>query len=366
VKEKRKIKGTLIYTLILLILYLLLFPFPSGREITVRPKNIHYLPAQTSNTNKVRKKEGINWFRNGVYFGYVDNDGNVIYKATLNYNITLSHKGFINYSSIQDENQSLVFLSPYGEFISSFMKPGYPLFSSNGERLFLIKTNATGFREITLEGEYLWEAHFASIITGFSANRDFIAVGLLNGILKLFNRGGECIYTLGPGRSRLSVIYGCAVSHRGRTIAAVYGIDPQHIIIVEKDGLKFSTPYYRDMNTDFRRPVILRFSYDDKFLFYEGRGRLHILDVNAHRFFDLSLPGKLIDVCPLNNRQLVVWAARDVSVESHDAEITLCIPPSYEVIKEKCEGKNISIGQAGDLLTLCIDDGLMVLKVLEV
>jgi hypothetical protein len=366
VKKKRKIKGTLIFSLILLILYLFIFPFPSGREIAVRPKNIHYLPEPVYNVNKVFKNEGITWFRNKDYFGFLDSDGKVIYKDAINYNITLSDKGFINYSSIQDENQSLIFLNHYGEYISSFIKPGYPLFSRNGERLFLIKTNATGFREVTLEGEDLWEVTFASIITGFSANRDLIAVGLLNGILKLFKKGGECIYTLGPRESRLSVIYGCAVSNRGSEVAAVYGIDPQKLVVINKTGSNFSTPYYKDMNTDFRKPVILRFSSDDRFLFYEGNRRLHILDVKSRQSYYLSLPGKLTDICSLKNRQLVVCAAQGESDAHSHAEITLFIPPHYEAIKEVCEGEEISIRQAGDFLTICIDDNLIVLELMEV
>ncbi|MBN1699694.1 MAG: hypothetical protein JW881_19415 [Spirochaetales bacterium] len=363
--KKRKIKGTIIFAFILYVFYLLVFPFPTGKEIVVYPHELYHLSEAAENIPDVLTNEKPGWFRNADHFGYIDGDGRLIYKDTVLYNVTLSENGFINYSSIQDENQAMVFFNPYGEFISSFNNPGYPLFSGSGDRLFLVKTNATGLCEITFEGEKIWEAEFASILTGFSAGSDIVAVGLLNGIINIFDRSGKCIHTIESRESRLSVIYGCLVSNTGRYIAALYGIDKQKLVIIEKKNMKFSGPVYFDTGTAFRRPVILRFSPFDRFLFIEGEKELLVFDVKARIFHSIVHRGELIDICPLTESDMVVCTSRGPLTSNNKTEITFFIPPAREVIRTVCGDMNIRTGKAGGFLTFCTDDDLLVCEVTE-
>lgn len=328
------------YSLLLFVLYFILFPYETEKEFSLKPHLVHYLGEDDINAgmdDTMNDKENYS-FRVGDVFGYMDMNGEILYKEKVLYNVALSDHGFINYSSIQNENQSLVLMNTLGHFRQSYRLPGYPFFSDYGRRLFIIKTDATGIREVTFEGDETWQAGFTSLITGFSSNNDNSFIGFLNGALKIFNKNGECTYNLTPPGSRLSVIYGTAISKNSKTMAALYGIDPQHLLFFRKSNVNYHKPVYIEIKDTLRRPAFINFTYNDKYLLFESGQNLHTLDIESLKTYALPVQGRLICVDTHQKSQFI--AASFLKPDSPiNTDLFIYKPGNLIYIKKMCNIK---------------------------
>ena len=96
-------------------------------------------------------------------------------------------------------------------------------------------------------------------------------------MLKVFNKTGECIYNYTPDESRLSVIYGTAISENSKTMAALYGIDPQYLLFFRKGRTEYYNPVKISTAGGLRRPAFITYTYNDNYLIYETEQNLVFL-----------------------------------------------------------------------------------------
>jgi len=337
VKKEKKLLKLFIFSLILFIFYFILFPYTTEKEISVKPLIVHNLEQETTPSD-ILSEEELYSFKTGNFFGYLDKNGNVLFKDTVLYNVALSDYGFINYSSIQNENQTLVFMNPGGNYIQSFNLPGYPFFSDNGKRLFIIKIDATGFREVAYDGDEIWSAGFASIITSFSANEEYVVVGLLNGMIKVFSRSGECIYSYLSDESRLSVMYGTAISRNSRTITALSGIDPQNLLVFRKGSMNYNNPVKKEIIQEIRRAGYIDYTYKDKYLLFESGDGMNAMDMRSLHINILPEQNKLTCVDHHKNNQYIT--ASYLLKDSYNKSILYIYKPENRIfIKKTCNIK---------------------------
>jgi hypothetical protein len=259
---------------VLLILYLLFFPYPVGRESLVRPIWARELtPAAALSGNA----DSPHWyFRAGDSFGYADLQGNLYYLGRRLHNLSLSDIGFINYGSVPDH---VVFMNPRGEFEFSIKSYGYPLIEPSGQVLYSINTDRSGLKRIDGEGQILWSKSFATLITTVALAGEQCLLGLMDGQALLIDAEGNVIYQYSPDKCRIAVLLGAAISEDRNTIALISGIDPQTLTIVELRAGEFVTGATWELDSDFRREVRLRFAPGSRFLFYELEEGLGVLDV---------------------------------------------------------------------------------------
>jgi hypothetical protein len=272
-RNRRRGRAFWLFLPLLLLLYLLLFPHPGGRETLVRPVWMREL----SDTSPLPGNGETPWyFRAADRFGYADLSGNLYYVGRTLYNLSLSDKGFINYGSVPDY---VVFMNPRGEFQYSVKSHGYPLLDPGGRILYSINTARSGMQRIDADGQVLWSLSFPTLITTIAPAGDECFLGLMDGRALLVGSEGEVLYQLTSAAGRIPVVLASAVSEDRNHFALISGIDPQFLAVIERRAGEFVSRFEEALDSDFRREVRLEFGADRRFLFYEIEGGLGVLDV---------------------------------------------------------------------------------------
>jgi hypothetical protein len=270
----------------LLLLYLLLFPRPGGKEEFIQPvwaKEVS--PARA----ELASQEGPSWFFQAApFFGYADLQGNLYYVGQRLHNLSLSDSGFINFGSVPDH---VIFMNTRGEFQYSIKSYGYPLLDSSGQVMYTINTDRSGLKRIDSDGETLWSMNFAVPLTTIALTGEECVLGLMDGRAFLVDSGGEIIHQQTFDGSRFPIVLGCAVTQDLKQIAIVSGIDPQNLTILQKREEGYAAELSLELSPDFRREIQLQFSRDARFLFFEVPGGLGVLDVRKKTVKEFVIPG---------------------------------------------------------------------------
>jgi hypothetical protein len=181
-------------------------------------------------------------------------------------------------------------MDPRGVFQYSLQSFGYPLLSPGGEALYSISTDLAGIKRVSVDGEIMWQAAFSSLITSLDLQEMRGLIGLLDGRALLFGGDGQLLFEIDPSGSRIPVILGTALAEDGQ-LALLAGIDPQTLILVSgEDG---ETVRSLQVESDFRREVLLSYGPGGRFLYLEQEEGLEILEPGRERRARLRLAGRL-------------------------------------------------------------------------
>jgi hypothetical protein len=301
------------------LLYLFLFPQPSGKEgyfkavwsLAVPERPGPPAPAAAGAAGGSRQS----WFRAGRYFGYVRLDGRLLYAAEVLHGVALSELGFINYPQVAD---NFVFQDTAGRFQYGVRGYGYPVLDPSGERLYAVSTDLSGLKRLDRDGEVLWSAGFFSPITSLALSEDQCAVGLLDGTLKLLDSGGRVAQDFHPEPSRIPVILGAALSPE--RLAVLSGIDPQRLTILERRGAEYAPLESLATGSDLRRPATLGFTADGRFLAYETDSGLALRDLR--RRASSVLPGRLLALSSSGEGLLAVGSRAEGTVSRAEGTVS--------------------------------------------
>jgi hypothetical protein len=364
--KKRKFKGTFLLGFLLFVVYIFIIPRNTGKELVVSPRKVIDLTQQSNVPDNYVNKDKIVSFRIGDRFGFVDSNNRLVYNDSYDYDIALSDYGFINFSSIQEEEQGLMYRNYHGEVKSSFRVPGYPTLSEDGKRIFVIKADATGITELSQEGEMKWSSSFASIITGFDAQNEYSLIGLLNGNLKLFYVNGLCLYNVALKGSRTDSVYGCALGDSSKQLGAVYGLDPQRLVFIKRNISRFDKPFIKDLDSDFRRPVFVGFDDNGKYLFIEGKNKLVVMNTDSKTFSSIPYRGQLNTLTTSPESVNTVVFTRFDDNGSTFGEISVFRPPQTVLLREVSALSGIFVKMFGPRLLIGSGTMLLILELGEV
>ena len=223
-------------------------------------------------------------------FGYLSGDGRLLYRETILFDVAVSDSSFVNYSRM---GESLVARTPRDHYFYGVNADGYPVYRE-GE-LFLISHDRMSIIAVGEAGDRAYRLDFPSIVTSFDYSSGIVAVGLLDGSVELFSSEGKSIDTLKP-QEKNRPVYGVAISRRGTFISCIWGDEPQH------------TSVYRVKEEDFReverftedevmvRETLVRFSADEKLLFYERQGAVAVVDLTRMERRHIPVRGRIFDL----------------------------------------------------------------------
>jgi len=281
---KKKIYSVLF--IIILLAYFFLFPGTISKETLFVPLWETDVSERTNLT--LLPGKGVYPYKMGNLFGYLDENGQPVLTGRSSYDVTLSSSSYINYSNVQE---SLILRSTGGEILANLQTRAYPVFIK--ERLFLLGQDRTEVSEISREGELLWKRSFSSLISSMDSNPQHTLLGLLNGRFVLLDREGRELFSYEPGGSRLSAIYSCALSPDSTYLAAVSGIDPQRLVVLERRNEVYRAVVVFNLEQSRRRNQFLAFSQDGNFLFYEGLDRIRYFEIKGRGKGELEYQGIL-------------------------------------------------------------------------
>ena len=246
-------------TLLLLLLYLALFPRPLGPELMVGIENGIML--QDAEPSSQGATPPLFSFQLDPYFGYIDSGGILTYMDHIQGGIALTQDGFINYSSVSETH---VYQDGNGRIEQVIQASGYPVLRAG--RVFVLGPGGARLSEWGATGARMWEREFASLITAFDATDTTAVVGLLSGELVVLNEEGQEIQRYQARRSRVPVVYGVDVDTTGDRVVLVFGLDPQIVTLLEHDGERYVPRFERELSSELREPVPVQF--------FEASGRI--------------------------------------------------------------------------------------------
>ncbi len=230
-------------------------------------------------------------FRVEEYFGYTDEDGSLLLRSPVMWNVAVSDTTYCNYSRTGDD---LVIRDPIHDYLYPLNIKGYPV-ARNGS-YYILRPDATGISAVSTTGEFSFQKEFSSMITSVDANQSFVGIGLLNGGLELFNKDGTYHAGIKPNTGRINVIYGAALSSQSNIIGLVHGIDPQFLSLYQMEGSDFQLLHQIEVNDPSRSHTLLKFSPDGKFVLCETAAEVMLLSsIEPYEEVSLSVKGKIVD-----------------------------------------------------------------------
>ena len=253
------------------LLYLFLFPHPSGKEGFFRPVWSRPVPGPSA----AGEGRAVS-FRAGRNFGFVRPDGGLEYVGEELFGVALSDAGFINYPRVAD---NFVFQDPRGRFLYGVRGFGYPVLSPGGGELYSVSTDLNTLKRLGRDGEVVWAASFFSPITSLALSGEECVVGLLDGTAKLIDAKGRIEQELVPAGSRIPVILG--VAFRQDRLAVLSGIDPQRLSLLARKNGAFAGGEPLATGSDLRRESLMRFTVDGNFLAYETESGLALQELDG-------------------------------------------------------------------------------------
>ncbi len=355
--KRKKIRGALPVAFFFAVVYFIFFPSYLSKEPILKPV-WHCNLSEYTTPYFAEIEEEHYYFDMGDRFGYISTEGTLKLLENVLYRVALNDRGFINFSRIPG---SLILQSPGGELIRSYRHTGYPVFDKSGNSIFIFYTDSTGFKEITIDDEELWKVQFASLITSFNFSEGIRLVGLLDGRLKVFSDAGMNLYETSTEGSRVPIILGCAGNRSGTKFAVVAGLDPQMLILYQLKGSQFVEERAYNISSDFRREVRIRFSENERYLFFEQPRSLVILDLNSQKFIPITLPGKLLTVDESSN-----WAVVTLICEANGNALLRQYSINGSLLHEETlPGGDSFVRHIGDRLLLGNSDRLICVDLRE-
>ena len=353
--RKRRPASIFFTSVLLILLYFVLFPYPLGKELVAKPAwavNVAAAPSNSPGSAATPAPRGTFPFRLGDLFGFVGSDGTLLHVGHRLFQVALSQSGYINYARTGTD---WIVRDPRGQRVTSFSGNGYPLLSADGNRVLVVNSDLTGLFEVDRNGDPAWSRDFPAIMTSISIQGDFLLIGLLNGSLQLLNRGGVPLYQGAPGPSRIPVVYGCAVARSGSFIASVSGIGPQALTVLGRSGSTYTIALRAALSTDFRREVRMGFCPDSRYLFYEAGDAVGLVEPQDGRLSTVPLRGLLAGSAFLQDARIAAFAARD----GQRVNVNLISPFLRTLSSESFPAGDLFLGAVDGQLLLGVDGRLM-------
>ena len=361
--RKKRPARVLFAAILFIVFYFLLFPYPLGKELVAHPRwavaipaagaaagaaaqaltaTVASVPAPAAPASPAAGPAVSSW-QLGDQFGFVQEDGTLLYTGRAPYRVALSSSGFVSYTRLGTD---WILQDRTGRLVAAFTVSGYPLLSPDGGRVFSVKTDLSGLSELDRGGEVLWDRDFPTLITSISVEQDLALVGLLNGTLVLLDRSGAPVLEHAPGGSRVAVIAGDAASPDGSRIAAVCGIDPQYLVVLRRTDTGYQPESRERLPTAFRREVRMGFSPDSRWVFLEGAHGPGVYDPARRSMSWLNLPGPLAAAASARFGKVAAFASLD------PGGVTLALEPpgGIAVGREYFSARQVFLGSIGGQL----------------
>ena len=286
-------------------------------------------------------------------FGYVTPQGELRHLQPIDYGATFTDERFSLFPPV---TRFQAFLDNSGQLIGGFEQAGYPLLS--GERILVSGPEGDMLSEWTLGGRKLWERSWGMVIGSVAVGRTSLIVGLLDGRVAILDSGGTQLGELVDDESRLPVTLATAVAAGDHYGAAISGIDPQRLLLFRLAAEGVETVRDVALGSDFRRPVLLQFIADDRWLAYETEDGLDLLALQGSQQFSLPAVGELRVLEEFSGGYGLLSSASD-----GEYQLQLVIAPDHTIAAFTIQATDMLLRAHAGLVLIGIDGVLMALTI---
>jgi outer membrane protein assembly factor BamB len=286
-----------------------------------------------------------------AHFGYFDKNGVFSINRVTQKNLSLSDGLFAEYEAV-----------PHGFEIKNSANEtvlrientnGYPLFLN--DRIYLVSLEQNAITEIAEDGSVIWSYAFASPLTCVAGARDYLLLGTLDGTVELLDDKGRRAFFFETGGSRITCIYGVAVSRDLSRIAVISGIDDQRFLLFEQYASSYQVSHHEFIGDGKRRPVYIRFLDEDTRLAFEYEDGLGLYDIKSRTSYRIPLDGEIAAVDNEGGDGLFFLITKEEQNRKHLVGIKY---PASVIIKTPFKSAGIFLHRADGALFVGSDRGL--------
>ncbi|MDP2816328.1 MAG: hypothetical protein Q8O19_06590 [Rectinemataceae bacterium] len=244
----------------------------------------------------------------GNHYGFLSASGRLLGSGEDGSELAITFEGF---ALPLGQIGRIEFTKPNGKDRKLIEKAGFPFFIGN--RKFVMRPDQAGICEYNNKGIILWELEFPSIITCLASNDLLLVVGLLNGAIQVIHNDGSLVMEHATDGSRISAVYGVAISENSRRIAIISGLDRQTVSIFELQNKVYRKIFNLPLYPELRRQIPCTFVADGKLLAFERDGGLALLDVDTGRLDFRPTGTQISPFIMVRGSQIAFYAARTKS-----------------------------------------------------
>lgn len=309
------------------VLYVIIASKPLYPEIQFLPVWTIDLEAYTKGENTDVTEEDYEnavSFKLGQNLGYFTKDGKILSYISFPYKATISNDSYTLYGT---SSQQMEIKSPANKEIGKIVPTGFPYFTEDCKFLFL--PGGSGFSKLNDKGEVEWTYEGFTPITAFSSSRTGTVAGFATGTVIGFDSEGNITHNYNPGGSNYEVILGAAISESSKYIATLSGQGGQRFVISKRSGKSYgahtSIVFYKSMDVELNRQVLIKFSRDERKVFYSNAKGVGIVDCKTFRNTELPVKGRILSILESENGKEIFILSKEgntytvSTIESFDA-----------------------------------------------
>lgn len=241
-------------------------------------------------------------------YGYYGDSGNFFYVADRQTAVANGGFALDDYYLLQSDSlNDCVWLSDFEKSRTvSVPLEGIPYVSE--KRIFLIRNDQMAAVELNRDGTLRWSREFGSMLTTVSTAERVSLWGFLDGSIEVVGGDGALLSRLDADsftvRSKYRGVYGSAISRDGSTIALLYGLTPQYLLVYEKRGERYVLVHSRRLNAEKRDTQPLLFADDgnsllagsgDGLIYYNRqRGKSAVVTAGRELFSKSDIACKIV------------------------------------------------------------------------
>jgi hypothetical protein len=226
-------------------------------------------------------------FETAARFGYFDAEGKFTLSRLKNKKLSISDKVFAEYDAVPQE---IEIRDKRDQPLSTLPEPqGYPLFLN--DRIYLVSFEQNAISALSPDNELHWNYVFTAPLTCVAGADGYLLTGTLNGAIELVDENGKRVFFFETGGSRITCVYGVAVSDDLSHFAVVSGVDNQRILIFERYAGSYRIVFHEFTGLGKRRPV--RVIFGGNRVFYEHDNGLGIYEIKTRANRLIPLDGEI-------------------------------------------------------------------------
>lgn len=281
-----------------IIVYIIFATKPLSKEIQLSPE--WTLDTEIEAVPDAEEKSKFDFsaavpFKLGQTLGYVSADGKLLNKISFPYKATVSQNSYAVYGTASDK---IDFFAPDGEKIGTIFQTGFPYFTEEKKCIFL--PGGSAFEILNDDGSKRWLYEGSTPVIAFSTSKSGVISGFADGNVIAFNNDGEIIQQYKPGGSAHEVIYGAAISDSARYAATLSGQENQRFVVSEKfskdTGSNSSIVFYKTMNKELNRQVVVKFTRDEKKVYYASADGVGLVNLKSLKDTMIPIKGRVLSM----------------------------------------------------------------------
>lgn len=309
------------------ILYIIIASKPLSPEIQFVPVWTIDLEAYTKGEGAEVLPEDFNnavSFKLGQNLGYFTPEGKLLSYITFPYKATISDNSYTLYGTSSQEMQ---INSPSGSKIGTINVTGFPYFTE--DRKFIFLPGGSSFSKLNSDGSVAWTYEGFTPLTAFSSSKTGIVTGYANGSVIAFDNEGNIKQQYQPGGSSYEVILGAAISESSKYIATLSGQGGQRFVISKKTDASYgshtSIVFYKSMTGELNRQVLIKFSKDEKKVFYNNATGIGIVNTRNFKNTEIPIKGRILSILESGSNNEIFILSKEgktytvSTIESFDA-----------------------------------------------